>query len=122
MTPEQIDRLIDLLVTLGGKAATEGFAIALRRVTYLAIMDIAWALVVTVLCGVALYCANLCWRKHIECEADYGYDDEWGVGCWVIRTCAVLMETMIGLALLQSGFDKLINPEWHAIQMLLRLL
>ena len=49
MTPEQIDRLIDLLLEMGGKMATEGFAIALRRVTYLAIADLAWALIFTFL-------------------------------------------------------------------------
>ena len=123
MTPEQIDRLINLLVTLGGKAATEGFTIALRRVTYLAVVELVWALVLTILCGVGLYLAKLCWRKHIERKADNRhYDDEWGVGCWAIRVLSVGLWIMAGLSLLQSGFDKLLNPGWHAIQMLLELL
>ena len=122
MTPEQIDRLINLLITLGGKAATEGFAIALRRVTYLAVVELTWVLLITVLCGVGLYCANLCWRKHIEHKADRIYDDEWGVGCWAIRIFGIAMWIAVGLGLLQSGLDKLINPEWHAIQMLLGML
>lgn len=123
MTPEQIDRLINLLITLGGKAATEGFAIALRRVTYLAVVNLAWALFVTILCGVSLYLAQVCWRQHIQAKegASY-YGNDWGFGCWLIRALSVVLWTVAALSLVQSGFDKLMNPEWHAVQMLLGLL
>jgi hypothetical protein len=122
MTPEQVDRLIDLVVTIGGKAATEGFAIAMRRVTYLAVADLAMAAFITILCCSALYFAQLCWRKHVECKEDTYYDNDWATGCWALRVLAILVFVVAVPALLISGFDKLLNPEWHAIQMLLGLL
>jgi len=123
MTPEQVDRLINLVVTIGGKAATEGFAIAMRRVTFLAITDLAWALLITILCGITLFHAQILWHKHIECKAsEHHYDDMWGICSWATRVITVLMWIVLASPMVQSGFDKLINPEWHAVQMLLGLL
>ena len=122
MTPEQVDRLINLVVTIGGKAATEGFAIAMRRVAYLGTMNLIWAAFVTVLECIGLYFARLCWHKHIEHKDDRCYDGGWSAGAWTLAIVMAMVWLMTVPAMTQGRLDRLINPEWHAVQMLLELL
>lgn len=122
MDPEQIDRLIDLVVTIGGQMASDGFAIAMRRVMYQAYVDFFWAMFAGVVSLGLMYAALVCKKKHLECKDAGGYyDDEWLIGCWGLRAFAMIILVMsIGAVL--GGLDRLMNPEWHAVQMLMGLL
>lgn len=121
MGPEQVDRLIELVVTIGGQMASDGFSIAMRRVTYLAYKQFFWALFAGMTCLGFVCASQACWKRHREDKETAGYDDEWLMGAWVLRVCAAII-LLIVVSALQQGLDMMLNSEWHAVQMLMELL
>lgn len=122
MNPEQVDRLIDLIVTIGGQMASDGFAIAMRRVVYEAYVEFFWAAFVGAICLACICAAMICRKKHIVAkESNECYDDEWLFVMWILWSLAPAL-LVVGISVFLGGLDMLYNPEWHAVQMLMGLL
>jgi len=121
MTPEQIDRLIDMVVTVSGAAAEKGFALALRRVVFLAYTDLVWAAILVMICVGLIVARKKMLKLHHQAKGGVGfYDDFWGVSAGVVCALAVVCSVLAVVAAI-SAADRLVNSEWHAVMMLLDL-
>ena len=115
MNPEQVQELIDRLFEIAGAAASRGWEIALRQV-YVEIAQNAVVLMLGLgLLAVGAYCA--------KCFA--GLANRYDEGEGLVLFLAAAVGICGGVAGIIAGtisiVSRLINPEWYAVLLLLRL-
>lgn len=131
MTPEIISELIEYLKWLGDVAVSKGFEISMKQVSVMAVTQIVY-LVVGI---VAILIARLLWNISTDLVNAYAEKprefnkSEWGEWSasdkvFVYRLVSGIVG-LVSIAWMVNALIKiasyLINPEWHAIQLMLGL-
>ena len=131
MTPEQISELIEYLKGLGELAVTKGFEISMKQVSVMVVTRIVYLVGAIV----AIMIARFLWNVSTGLIKEYAdkpeafNKSEWGEwspsdksfayravgGIMGVVSIACMVDALIKIA------SYLINPEWHAIQLMLGL-
>ena len=115
MTPEQIQALIDLIRGYGEMALTKGFELAMLEVQVRIAQNLLWLVI-----GAALVAATvrlgLTGKQHMD--NDYRYDD--GSGWFFIAAICGFLGIGAVVASASALLGLVMNPEWRAIEILLR--
>ncbi len=115
MTPEQIQQIIDTIMTVGGSVAQSGFRLALARAIAEGVSAAVWA---TLLTGVALACLKAARYGVAQVEET---NDEWPIPLAMFGGFGAILFGLLAALNLNNAILILISPEWHAIEILLGL-
>lgn len=117
-----MDKLLTELINMVKNAAPALWAIARRQVL---VESIEWAIGFVFFVGLCVLL--LIWWKHInawkrsEDFGGYSDDAEYDTQKWIIIAMSVLMACINVLVILPEVYGRLINPDYYAIYVLIRL-
>ena len=116
MNPGEIQDLVDLLIEIGGSLAEAGFELATRRATFLGYANFIWVIILGILGFVFVKVAVAQHRKSKE--------ERYGDGeLWMAFASAGAFLSIVPLPfLIHTAIDYIINPQWAAVRMLMRLI
>jgi hypothetical protein len=108
MTPEQIQQLIDTLLSTTQFVATKAFELAMRQILVYAILDLAVGIPMLILGAWGLIAtAGNYWRSRTTAE----WED--------IRQIFFMLLVTVGFVISVSSVRLFVNPEWYAVKLLL---
>jgi hypothetical protein len=115
MTPEQVQQIIDTVLSVGGTMAKEGFELAVQRAFALAVADSVMFVIALL---VALGLVKVTQKMYAKSEEDrYSMADMYmfftGIGA--------LLAGFVSITSLNSAILAFISPEWRALELLLGL-
>ena len=111
MTPEQIQEIVNYLKQIGESVVTKGFEIAMRQVY----VGIAVAILICVVSIIVLVFGI--WVIVKGTRKDFDEEDWYAVGSTIL-----VIATFFFFYNLGSIVVRLINPEWYAIQNIMKLI
>ncbi len=125
MIPQDVTEIVDLILnwlnTTGTEIAKAGFDIVVRRVMFLGIRE-------TIIAGFGLLgiiIFAIATKKSMKWAKEYGLDHSYSDGLEyllpVSLICGIVVSFLIFGSSLVNAVDYFLNPQWHAIKLILGL-